>query len=345
MGNCLHPVETSFSIEKTGTEYLDFLNYAYEDNGTYDSTVSYDNDTIGAAAPCHSCNLLDNSSLPFFILTSFLGLLASGAVLFAILKPLFHWQICPSWPILAQLAVGSALFSIAVPVLAPGLNHAHSTVLCYLGYWVWYTSAFAQALLIVCYACLNPRLGIGQIRGLTLGLTVGLWGAAALLGLPVALATDVYNGFCTLASTGGLEALKSTHSAICFTIFTVLPLALLAAKGLKKALSKEPGPWVSVLWVWFIFWWPHGMVLIFDALVGSKIMTLETCLSQKILDITLNLAEALAILHCVATPLLVALFCYQTTRRSLPSLSLPTRQSSHMDSLVGKSQFFPHMST
>ncbi|KAK7806069.1 hypothetical protein U0070_004777 [Myodes glareolus] len=338
MGNCLHPVETSFPIDKTGTQYtLDLSNYAYEENNTYDSTDSYDNYSIEAAAPCHSCNLLDNSSLPFFILTSFLGLLASGAVLFVILKPLSHWRICPSWPILAQLAIGSALFSTAVPVLAPGLNHSHSTVLCFLGYWVWYTSAFAQALLIGCYACLNPRLSIGQIHGLTLGLTVGLWGAAALLGLPVTMASDVYNGVCTLAPVRALEALKFTHSAICFTIFTVLPLALLAAKGLKKALSKEPGPWVSVLWVWFIFWWPHGMVLIFDALVRSKIVLLETCLYQKILDVMLNLAEALAVLHCVATPLLVALFCYQTTRRSLPSLSLPTRQSSLVDALSGKS--------
>lgn len=296
-----------------------------------------DNYHIEAAAPCHSCNLLDNSSLPFFILTSVLGVLASGAVLFAILKPLSHWQICPSWPILAQLAVGSALFSFAVPVLAPGLNTAHNTGLCFLGYWIWYTSAFAQALLIGCYACLNPRLGIGQIRRLTLGLTVGLWGAALLLGLPVTLASDVYNGLCTLASNKDLEALKSTHSAICFIIFTVLPLVLLVAKGMKKALGKGPGPWVSVLWIWFIFWWPHGMVLIFDVLVRSKIVLLQSCPSQQILDVMLNLAEALAVLHCVATPLLLALFCHQTTRRSLLSLSLPVRQSSHTDAFAIKS--------
>ncbi|KAL1769858.1 chemokine receptor [Sigmodon hispidus] len=264
-------------------------------------------------------------------------MLASGAVLFAILKPLFHWQSCPSWPILAQLAGGSALFSTAVPVLAPGLNTVHSKGLCSLGYWVWYTSAFAQALLIGCYACLNPRLNTGQIRWLTLGLTLGLWVAAALLGLPVTLASDVYKGLCTLASNTDLEGLKSSHSAICFTLFTVLPLALLAAKGLKKALNKEPGPWVNVLWVWFIFWCPHGMVLIFDTLVRSKIVLLQSCTSQQILDVMLNLTEAMAILHCVATPLLLALFCHQTTRRSLPSLSLPARQPSHSDALAGKS--------
>ncbi|XP_037067112.1 atypical chemokine receptor 1 isoform X3 [Peromyscus leucopus] len=295
MGNCLHPVETSFSLDKNETEWLmDLLNYSYEEND-YDFPSNY---SVGAAAPCRSCNLLDSSSLPFFILTSVLGMLASGAVLFAILKPLFHWQICPSWPVLAQLAVGSALFSMAVPILAPGFNTVHSTGLCYLGYWVWYTSAFAQALLIGCYACLNPRVNIGQIRGLTLGLTVALWGAAGLLGLPVTLASDVYNDLCTLASDKDLEVLKSAHSAICFTIFTVFPLALLAANGLKKALSKESGPWI--------------------------------------LDVMLNLAEVLAVLHCVATPLVLALFCHQTTRRSLVSLSPPARQSSPTDAFAGK---------
>lgn len=333
MGNCLHPVETSFSLDKNETEWLmDLWNYSYEENA-YDSPDNY---SVGAAAPCRSCNLLDSSSLPFFILTSVLGMLASGAVLFAILKPLFHWQICPSWPVLAQLAVGSALFSMAVPILAPGFNTVHSTGLCYLGYWVWYTSAFAQALLIGCYACLNPRVNIGQIHGLTLGLTVALWGAAGLLGLPVTLASDVYNDLCTLASNKDLEVLKSAHSAICFTIFTVFPLALLAANGLKKALSKESGPWVSVLWVWFIFWWPHGMVLLFDALVRSKIVLLPSCPSQQILDVMLNLAEVLAVLHCVATPLVLALFCHQTTRRSLVSLSPPARQSSPTDAFAGK---------
>uniref|UniRef100_A0A8C2MSF0 Atypical chemokine receptor 1 n=1 Tax=Cricetulus griseus TaxID=10029 RepID=A0A8C2MSF0_CRIGR len=137
MGNCLHPVETSFSLDENGSQFSsEFWIYSYEDNATYEVM---DNFSIGAAAPCYSCNLLDSSSLPFFILTSVLGVLASGTVLFAILKPLSHWQICPSWPILAQLAVGSGLFSFAVPVLAPGLNTAHSTGLCFLGYWIWYT--------------------------------------------------------------------------------------------------------------------------------------------------------------------------------------------------------------
>lgn len=67
------------------------------------------------------------------------------------------------------------------------------------------------------------------------------------------------------------------------------------------------------------------MVLLFDALVRSKIVLLPSCPSQQILDVMLNLAEVLAVLHCVATPLVLALFCHQTTRRSLVSLSPPCK--------------------
>ncbi|XP_005400222.1 PREDICTED: atypical chemokine receptor 1 [Chinchilla lanigera] len=336
MGNCLNQVKPSFSLDKNGSlfDLGDYQwNYSFE-NTTYGSLEDYS--SLDSAAPCHSCNLLDDSSLPFFILSSVLGILASGAVLFGLLRPLFHWQLCPAWPFLAQIAVGSGLFSIVVPILAPGLNSSQSTILCHLGYWIWYSSAFAQALLIGCHACLGPKLGTGQIPGLTLGLTVGLWGVAALLGLPVTLAIDTTPGPCTLSYSRGLDALRSTHVVACFAIFSLLPLSLLGAKGLKRVLGRGPGPWIDILWVWFIFWWPHGVILGFDSLVRAKVLLLPTCLVQQILDLTLDLAEALAMLHCVATPLLLALFFHQATQSSFPSLPLSARRSSHLDNAGSK---------
>ncbi|KAM4860420.1 atypical chemokine receptor 1 [Thomomys bottae] len=332
MGNCLYPVQPSISMDKNISPFPleDFLNYSYDENNSYQSLEDYS--TLDSAVPCRSCTLLDESSLPFFILASALGVLASVAVLFALLRPLFHWQLCPGRPILAQLAVGSALFSIAVPILAPGLNSVHSTVLCYLGSWIWYSSAFAQALVIGSYACLGPKLGASQIPALTLGLTVGLWGVAGLLGLPITLASDI---FCSLVSRRGLGILQSVHAVICFAIFTLLPLCLLGVKVLKKALGRGPGPWLNILWIWFIFWWPHGVVLGFDALVRSRVLLLPTCLAQQILDLMLHLAEAMAIVHCVAAPLLLALYCHQATRTSLPSVSLPAR-GSHLNALGSK---------
>ncbi|KAL2771478.1 atypical chemokine receptor 1 isoform b [Daubentonia madagascariensis] len=337
MGNCLHQVEPSLSSENSSQlEFEDYF-WNYSDYGN-DSFKGLDyNSSLEAAAPCHSCNLLDNSSLPFFILASVLGILASGAMLFALLRPLFHWQLCPSRPILVQLAVGSALFSIVVPILGPGLSSAPSTTLCRLGYCVWYGSAFAQALLIACHACLGPKLGAGQVPGLTLGLTVGLWGVATLLALPITLASGTSHGLCTLISSRDLKILQFIHTADCLVIFVLLPLGLLSTKGLIKALGRGPGPWVDILWAWFIFWWPHGVLLGLETLVRFRFLLLPTCLAQQVLDLLLNLAEALAILHCVAAPLLLALFCHQATRTSLPSLPLPASWSSHLGTLGDKS--------
>ncbi|XP_008062741.1 atypical chemokine receptor 1 [Carlito syrichta] len=326
MGNCLHRVEPSRSIQNHSSQLVledYFWNYSNTEDDFY-ATLDYDT-SVKAAAPCHSCSLLDSSSLPFFLLASVLGILASGAVLFALLRPLFHWQLCPGRPVLAQLVVGSALFSIVVPILAPGLGSTPSSVLCNLGYCVWYGSAFAQALLIAGRACLGPKLAAGQNPSLTLGLTVGLWGVATLLALPVTLASGTSGGLCTPMYNRDQQALQFTHAAACLAIFVLLPLGLLGAKGLKKTLGRGPGPWVDILCSWFIFWWPHGVLLGLDSLVRFKLLLLSTCLAQQALDLLLQLAEALAILHCVASPLFLALFCHQATRTSLPSLPLPAR--------------------
>nr|AAL09452.1 Duffy antigen/chemokine receptor [Aotinae gen. sp.] len=336
MGNCLQQAELSPSTENSSQLNLeDLWNFSYDGNDSFPE-IDYDA-SLEAAAPCHSCNLLDDSSLPFFILASVLGILASSTVLFILFRPLFRWQLRPGWPVLAQLAVGSALFSIVVPILAPGLGNTRSSALCSLDYCVWYGSAFAQALLLGCHASLGPKLGAGQVPGLTLGLTVGLWGAAALLTLPITLSSGGSDGLCTPIHSTELKALQATHTVTCFAIFVLLPLGLFGAKGLKKALGMGPGPWMNILWVWFIFWWPHGVVLGLDFLVRSKLLLLPTCLAQQVLDLLLNLAEALAIVHCVATPLLLALFCHQATRTLLPSLPLPERCSSPVDTLGSKS--------
>lgn len=334
MGNCLQRVDSSSFTGDNSSNFNFEDEFLIDWNNSY-GPGDYNYTGLEAAAPCRSCKLLDESSLPFYILASVLGILASTAVLFAFLRPLFYWQLCPGRKILVQLAVGSTLFSISVPILAPGLSGVHDTHLCHLAHLVWYGSAFAQALLLGCHACLGPILHTNHVPGLTLGLTVGLWGVAILLGLPITLTSDTSNGLCT--QTFSQDILQFMHAAACFAIFFLLPLGLLGAKGLKKVLDREPCPWIDILWVWFIFWWPHGVLRGLDSLVRSKFLVLASCPAQQALDLLLDLAEVLAIMHCVATPFLLALFCHRATRASMPSLSVSARQSSHLDTLEGKS--------
>lgn len=332
MGNCLHPVD-SFPDDNSSQlsfddEHLADWNYS----GNYDYYAGVD-----AAAPCRSCSLLDRSSLPFYVLAGALGVLAGAIVLFALLRPLSpRRQLRPCRRLLlTQLAAGSVLFSLAVPVLVPGLQGAHNAYLCHLAHLVWNASAFAQALLIGCHACLGPKLGAGPVPRLVLGLTMGLWGLAILLALPITLASDTSSGLCALASGQGV--LKFLHAAGCFAIFVLLPLGLVGATGLTRALGRGPCPWVDVLWLWFLFWWPYGVFWGLDCLVRSRVLVLSSCLTQQALDLLLPLAEVLAILHCVAGPLLLAAFYRRAARRAGPALPLPARQPSPPDALGGKS--------
>uniref|UniRef100_A0A8C3YKD9 Atypical chemokine receptor 1 n=1 Tax=Catagonus wagneri TaxID=51154 RepID=A0A8C3YKD9_9CETA len=342
MGNCLQPVSVGLSPPPNST--LAFEEDLWDEFlGAYDVDYNYSN--LEAAAPCHSCSLLDYSSLPFFILASVLGTLASGTVLYLLLRPLSRGQLQQDRFVLAQLAVGSALFGIVLPVLARGLSGAAIASLCHLAHLVSHGAAFAQALLIGSHACLGPMLGAGQVPGLRLRITAGLWGGAVLLSLPVTLASDTSHELCTLTFSGNWEILRYIHAASCFAIFVLLPLGLLGAKGLKRVLGGGPCPWVSILWIWFIFWWPQGVMLGLDSLVRSRALLLSSCVAQQALDQLLDLAEALAILHCVATPLLLAWVCYQATHTSLPSLPLSAKESAHLDTLGGKSSLSAHLST
>ncbi|KAF6073807.1 atypical chemokine receptor 1 (Duffy blood group) [Phyllostomus discolor] len=133
MGNCLQRVDSSSFTGDNSSNFNfedDFSKFWNESYGSGD----YNYTGLEAAAPCRSCKLLDESALPFYILASVLGILASTAVLFAFLRPLFYWQLCPGRKILVQLAVGSTLFSISVPILAPGLSGVHDTHLCHLAH-------------------------------------------------------------------------------------------------------------------------------------------------------------------------------------------------------------------
>ncbi|XP_004613983.2 atypical chemokine receptor 1, partial [Sorex araneus] len=299
------------------------LNELYYEDSVNDSDVT-------AAAPCRSCNLLDASSLPFFLLVSVLGFLASAAVLFALLRPLFRWRRCADRPVLAHAAAGSALFSLALPLLAPGLGGARPAPLCQLAHLAWHSSAFAQALLIASRACLGPRLGTGWLPRLILA---ALWAVSIMLGLPSALTSDSSEGSCPPSQGWGL--LHTLHVSACCCLFVALPLGLLGATGLRAALGKGPCLWVDALWVWFIFWWPYGVMLGVDDLVRSRQVAIRSCHAQQVQDLLLQLAEGLATVHCVATPLLLALACHRAAHVAAPPL--PPAPAPRPDPLAGKS--------
>ncbi|XP_036610936.1 atypical chemokine receptor 1 [Trichosurus vulpecula] len=282
---------------------------SFEWDTLWNETYNYTDDDLEAAAPCRSCTLLDSSSLPFFAVTSALGILAGGALLFVLLKPLARWPLCPGRTILAQLAGASTLFSIVLPILAPGLNPAPGTTLCCLGHGLWYASAFAQALLV----CVHTYLGPEPHQRWLLKLSLALWGVALLMALPVALASDVTSGLCTLSFSQDVWVWCVIHIVVCIAIFLILPLGLFGGWAVQRVRGGGPRPWANVLWAWFLFWWLHAVVMGYDALVRSDVLVINECFTQQTLDFFLDSAKILGILHCLATPFLLALFCHCVT--------------------------------
>ncbi|XP_043856716.1 atypical chemokine receptor 1 [Dromiciops gliroides] len=311
MGNCLHRAESRLQNIESWT--IDGSEY---DWNSWNETFNYTDDDVNSAAPCHSCVLLDSSSLPFFALFSALGMLGGGTLLFGLLKPLGCWHLCPGRTILAQMAGGSTLFSIVLPILAPGLNPTPGTTLCWLGHGLWYASAFAQALLLCVHACLGPKLHQSWI----LKLSLALWGVALLMALPVTLASDVSSGLCTLSFSPKVWVWSVIHIVVCIAVFFILPLGLVGGWVVWWVRGGGPRPQATVLWIWFLFWWLHAVAMGFDALVRSDALVITECFAQQTLDFLLDSAKILGVLHCLATPLLLVLFCHHVTRT--PTLNL-----------------------
>ncbi|XP_027695900.1 atypical chemokine receptor 1 [Vombatus ursinus] len=305
MGNCLHRADSGLRNSENWT--INVLDDEWD--ALWNETYNYTDADLDLAAPCRSCSLLDRSSLPFFALTSALGILGGGALLFVLLKPLACWQLCPGRTILAQVAGGSTLFSIVLPILAPGLNPSPHIALCCLGHGLWYASAFAQALLVCVHAYLGPELRQSWL----LKLSLALWGVALLMALPVALASDVTSGLCTLLFSHDVWVWYVVHIVVCIAIFLILPLGLVGGWIVRRVRGGGPRPRANVLWAWFLFWWLHAVAMGFDALVRSNALVINECFAQQTLDFLLDSAKILGILHCLATPFLLALFCHCVT--------------------------------
>ncbi|XP_074079230.1 atypical chemokine receptor 1 [Macrotis lagotis] len=313
MGNCQNRTES-------GLQTLENWNFTDWEADYGNETYNYTEDDLDLAAPCRYCPLLDSSSLPFFALTSALGMLGGGILLFVLLKPLACWHLRSDRTILAQLAGGSTLFSLVLPILTPGLTPTPGTTLCCLGHGLWYASVFAQALLVCVHACLGPELNPSWF----LKLSLAVWSVALLMALPVTLASDITSGLCILSFSHDVWVWCMIHIVVCIVIFLILPLGLVGGWTVQRVRGGRSRPWANVLWFWFLFWWFHAGVMGYDALIRSEVLEIKECSDQQTLDFLVDSAKILGILHCLVTPFLLALFCHYVTQSPQSTYSRPS---------------------
>ncbi|NWY34729.1 ACKR1 protein, partial [Pheucticus melanocephalus] len=298
-----HP-QTPGILETPGSLDLEEImgDLSYEDDD-----IAYSNDTLldYDAAPCHNrfCPLFQSVAPPFLAATSVAAALATGALLVALAKRPQAWRWPQSRALVAQLALGTALFAALLPALAAGVARGWhlGTGLCRLTHLLWHWSVFAQALLVASGSCgtawarWDPR---------SRRLAVALWAAALLLAAPAALVSGVAAGTaCVRRSVGILAPLYLLHLALCLCLLLLLPAGLLLA---ALAVPRLRASGAGLAWLFLGLWAPYGAGLAGEFLLQAGLVE-PTCGSFERFDIALGLSEGLGVLHCALGPLALLL--------------------------------------
>ncbi|KAM6112456.1 atypical chemokine receptor 1 [Phoenicopterus ruber ruber] len=298
MGNCI-PVSPSVLDSKNSLDLLDIMgNLSYDDSNM--TSLDYD------AAPCHNqyCPLFQRVAPTFLAITCAAAALGTGLLLVALAK----WPHAWGWPqsrvLVAQLAVGTGLFTALLPPVAVGIRQGWQlgTGLCRLTHLLWHWSLFAQGLLVGIGSCSTAwcRWDPQSRR-----LAVAVWAGALLLATPAALASGTVAApetSCIRRSVDILSAAYLLHLALCLCLFLLLPAVLLVATLAVPRLRAGWEPGISASWLFFGLWVPYSVGLAVDFLLQAQLLQ-PTCSTFEHFDYVLGLSEGLGVLHCCLGPL------------------------------------------
>lgn len=286
-------------------EIMDDFSAFYDD--TYNNYTFLDYD----AAPCHNrfCPLFQRVAPPFLAVTCIVAALATGSLLVALTKRPPAWRWPQSRALVAQLALGTALFAALLPALAAGVAQGWhlGTGPCRLTHLLWHWSLFAQALLVASGSCgtawarWDPR---------SRRLAVALWAVALLLATPAALVSGVAaDSACVRRSVAILAPLYLVHLTLSLCLLLLLPVGLLLAALAVPRLRAG----AALTWLFPGLWVPYGAGLAGEFLLQTGLLE-PSCGSFEHFDLALGLSEGLGVLHCSLGPLalLLAWRCRRT---------------------------------
>ncbi|NXS04138.1 ACKR1 protein, partial [Oxylabes madagascariensis] len=260
------------------------------------------------AAPCHNrfCPLFQRVAPPFLAATCASAALATGALLVALAKHPRAWRWPRSRALLAQLALGTALFAALLPALAAGVAWGWhlGTGPCRLTHLLWHWSLFAQALLVASGCCgtawarWDPR---------SRRLAVVLWAVALLLATPAAVVSGVAQGTgCVRRSVAILAPVYLLHLGLCLCLLLLLPAGLLLAALAVPSLRASWAAGAGLVWLFLGLWGPYGAGLAGEFLLQARLLE-PTCGTFEHFDFALGLSEGLGVLHCGLGPLALLL--------------------------------------
>lgn len=302
-----HP-QTPSTLETQGSLDLEEImgNFSYDDTDINDTDTYIVTDY--EAAPCHNrfCPLFQRVAPPFLAATCAAAALATAALLVAVAKRPQAWRWPQGRALVAQLALGTALFAALLPALAAGIAGGWhlGTGLCRLTHLLWHWSLFSQALLLASASCgaawarWDPR---------SRRLAVALWAGALLLAAPVALASGVVAGTgCVRRSVDILAPAYVLHLSLSLCLLLLLPAGLLLAALAVPRLRASWAAGAGLTWLFLGLWVPYGVGLAGDFLLQARLLE-STCGSFEHFDLALGLSEGLGVLHCGLGPLVLLL--------------------------------------
>ncbi|NXB68802.1 ACKR1 protein, partial [Struthidea cinerea] len=300
--------QTPGVLETQGSLDLAEIMHDFYDDSDSNDTDSNDTFVDYDAAPCHNpfCPLFQRVAPPFLAATCAAAALATGALLVALAKRPQAWRWPQSRALVAQLALGTALFAALLPALAAGIGRGWhlGTGPCRLTHLLWHWSLFAQALLVASGSCgtawarWDPR---------SRRLAVALWAVALLLATPAALVSGVVSGTsCVRRSVDILAPAHLLHLTLCLCLLLLLPAGLLLAALAVPRLRASWAAGAGLSWLFLGLWAPYGAGLAGEFLLQARLLE-PTCGTFERFDLALGLSEGLGVLHCGLGPLALLL--------------------------------------
>lgn len=244
---------------------------------------------------------------------------------------------------LMHLAMADLLFSLTLPFWA---IDAHSgwifgNFLCKVLSGFLEASVYASVFLLVCisvdrYLAIVRATRAWSSRHLLVKATCGVvWVVAGLLSLPVAIqrqsmhAEDLRQTICydNLAGESsdhwrvGVRVLRHTLGfflplvvmAVCYS-WTLVTLSHTRNHKRQKAIRVI----LAVVFTFVLCWLPYNVTVLVDTLIRGRSLELGECETQYSVEVTLNVTQVLAFVHCAVNPVLYA-FIGQKFRNQLLS--------------------------
>ncbi|XP_015214605.2 C-X-C chemokine receptor type 1 [Lepisosteus oculatus] len=317
-------------LNLTDLDFSDF-NYSYDENSTFDFDLS--------SSPCSQSFFALNGAILVSIYTFVFLLSLLGNILVIYVICCMEKQKSSTEIYLLNLAISDLFFALTLPFWAVYVysEWIFGDFMCKLVSVMQEANFYSGILLLACISIdrylviVRATQAFTKKRLLVRTLCIGVWLMAALLSLPFLIYRQAFYSMSYNRTVcyeySSAEELYKWKVVIRFLRHTVgffIPLVIMVfcyGFTMKTLFQTRSGQKHRVMRVIFavvlafvICSLPYNVTLFVDTLMRGKVIT-ETCSLQNQIDVTIQVTQILAFMHCCINPILYA-FIGQKFRNS-----------------------------